>query len=312
MNFSTKVELCGRFQLVVRKAATGEQCRESAWTDNIVLNTGLNRMSVGDWITQCCVGSGNSLPAITQTKLDNIIAATTSINASSQGRNFTNAPLYSWVRRTWIFGEGQAEGNISEVGMGWQEGAGLQNHQLWNRALIKDLVGNPTTITVFNDEYLEVISEIRMHFKQTFTGAFNMVDKYGAVLNSYTYEGIPYMAEGYQVFSPVYISVLGIYSGFKQDLVTLPNNSVYSSNQGGGIAPVNTYPTAKSVQAKCKIPLGLANGGLHRTLVTWFSGLMSSGSGNSAYQVEIAPPITKTSNDILEYTFTLTWDRFVP
>lgn len=307
MNFKSKVEVYAKFMLIVRKSKTKAIVSKTPWSNNLVLNTGLNRMSQGVWIDRCCVGSGNSPPIATQTKLDNILAATTTITTTTNGVNFTNAPLYSWTRLTWQFGEGVAQGNISEVGMGWTEGSGLQNHQLWNRALIKDLNGNPTTISVFEDEYLEVISEIRMHFNQSFTGSFNMVDKYGAVVNSYTYSGIPYMREGYPNFNVVKIASIQIYSGFKQDLVTLPNNNVFSS--GNDTPIINTHPSARSVQAKIKIPLVYGNGGLHRTFAVFFTGMLSANS-LSAYQVEINPPITKTSNDILEYTFTLTWDRY--
>jgi hypothetical protein len=71
---------------------------------------------------------------------------------------------------TWRFGEGIAAGNIAEVGLGWG------NATLWNRARIKDAQGKPTVITVFADEYLDVVSEIRVYPAQSLEGSFNLLD----------------------------------------------------------------------------------------------------------------------------------------
>lgn len=154
MNVQINNSVGARFKLVVRKASTEEITRETEWFKNIVLDTGLNQMSVGTWIDRVRVGSGNSTPVASQTQLDNTIASTTALfgGSGTVSQQTTTSPYYLAANRTYRFAEGVAAGNISEVGCGW--GNGLD---LWNRALVKDLNGNPTTITVLSDEFLDVI-----------------------------------------------------------------------------------------------------------------------------------------------------------
>ena len=77
MNLEMNNEVGARFKLVARKASTEEITRETDWFQNIVLDTGLARMSVGVYIDRCCVGTGNSTPVATQTQLDTFKASTT-------------------------------------------------------------------------------------------------------------------------------------------------------------------------------------------------------------------------------------------
>ena len=188
MNVQINNSVGARFKLVARKASTEEITRETDWFKNIVLDTGLNQMSVGTWIDRVRVGSGNSTPVASQTQLNNTIASTTTVLSGSDSvtKQTTTSPYYSAAKITYRFGEGVAAGNISEVGCGW--GTGLA---LWNRALVKDLNGNPTTITVLSDEFLDVIIEVRYYPTQSFSGNFNLLDKTGGIVSSHTYTASP-------------------------------------------------------------------------------------------------------------------------
>lgn len=62
MNVQINNSVGARFKLVARKASTEEITRETEWFKNIVLDAGLNQMSVGTWIDRVRVGSGNSTP----------------------------------------------------------------------------------------------------------------------------------------------------------------------------------------------------------------------------------------------------------
>ena len=124
------------------------------------------------------------------------------------------SPYYRWAKVTWRFGQGVAAGNISEVGLGWG------NSNLWNRALIKDANGNPTTITVLSDEYLDVVSEIRDYPTLSSSGSFNLLDKTGAIINTYTVLGSPYLQQSSTTFQKIGADYLYVYSGVKNDAVT--------------------------------------------------------------------------------------------
>ena len=302
MNVQINNSIGARFKLVARKASTEEITRETGWFKNIVLDTGLNQMSVGTWIDRVRVGSGNSTPVASQTQLDNTIASTnTVLNANdSLSRQTTTPPYYLAAKRTYRFSEGTAAGNISEVGCGW--GTGLD---LWNRALVKDLNGDPTTITVLSDEFLDVIIEVRYYPVQSFSGSFNLLNKTGQVVSSHTYTGIPQFSE-----SPIltFVKMVGLrtnlYSGNMNDINTNPSSTL------GDVLTSSTYPSPRTLTCTSSFPLTTANGSI-KTVRQQFSTISSTSSSvGSAYKFEIDPPIVKTDQMVLSFTLSVSWDRY--
>lgn len=299
MNLEINNEVGARFRLIARKASTEEITRETGWFNNIVLDTGLAQMSVGLWIDRCCVGTGNSTPVATQTQLDAFKASTTTTQGVAEsGMQVTTLPYYDWLRVTYRFGEGVAAGNISEVGMGWA------NASLWNRALVKDVNGNPTTITVLADEYLDVITEIRVYPQETLSGSFNFLNKAGAVVSSHTYTGRAYHRAPQRDHNRMSISSIGIYSGA---MGSTPTSGPTGARLDYGSPNTMVYPTPTSI--KCTKVFPIANAiGEHRTLFVE-SRLLSAGSG-MGYQVEFTPTINKTNQMELTYTVSMSWGRY--
>ena len=297
MNVQINNSVGARFKLIARKASTEEITRETDWFKNIVLDTGLNRMSVGTWIDRVRVGSGNSTPAASQTQLDNTIASTTTVLSGSDSitKQTTTSPYYAAAKRTYRFGEGVAAGNISEVGCGW--GTGLA---LWNRALVKDLNGNPTTITVLSDEFLDVIIEVRYYPTQSFSGSFNLLNKTGGIVSSHTYTGLPQFIEGPIAFSKVSAVSTELYSGSMNGVTTNPTSPL------GWVNTSSTYPSPKTLTCTNSLPLASANGSI-KTIRQSFKTISSA---NSAYKFEINPPIVKTNQMVLSFTFSISWNRY--
>lgn len=321
MNFNAEVGIGAVLKLVVRKAETDEIVRETPEFHNLVLNTGLARMGVGTWIDRCCVGSGNSTPVATQTSLDSFIGSTTAIatgTTSTGGIQVTTAPYYWFGRITWRFAVGIATGNISEVGLGWG------NTSLWNRALVKDAEGNPTTITVLADEYLDVISEVRVYPK-TSTGSFNVVDKVGAVISAHTYKAVPKMFANNAVFSG---GLVNYFSGYEagSSIFGIGDTALVETPTTGITALYSTRTLTSNVYSgntltsKMTISSSDANfpSGLHRTFATSLGGLMCGAGSNlgvhntCGYKWEVTPPIPKNAETILTYSFTLGWGNYVP
>ena len=298
MNVQINNSVGARFKLVARKASTEEITRETEWFKNIVLDTGLNQMSVGAWIDRVRVGSGNSTPVASQTQLDNTIASTNTILSSSDSvtKQTTTSPYYVAAKRTYRFAEGVAAGNISEVGCGW--GTGLA---LWNRALVKDLNGNPTTITVLSDEFLDVIIEVRYYPTQSFSGSFNLLNKTGGIVSNHTFTGLPQFSETNLVsFGVVRGGVASLYSGIMNGVNTNPTSSL------GGVATTSTYPSPTTTTCTSSFPLNTANGSI-RTVSQDFNTISNSGS---TYKFEINPPIVKTNQMVLSFTFSISWNRY--
>ena len=301
MQLQAHSKVGARFKLIVRKASDDSIARETDWFHNLVLDTGLNRMSVGTWIDRCCVGTGNSTPVVTQVALDSFLASTTTQQSSSEGVQTTTSPYYRWAKVTWRFGQGVAAGNISEVGLGWG------NSNLWNRALIKDANGNPTTITVLSDEYLDVVSEIRDYPTLSSSGSFNLLDKTGAIINTYTVLGSPYLQQSSTTFQKIGADYLYVYSGVKNDAVTsAPTTQVGSSVTSLSI----TYPTSTSMQVVANLALTAVNG-THQSFMLSIYGILGNNGGYTGkYKFQISPPITKTSSQTMTYTFTMSWGRY--
>jgi len=320
MNFNTECGVGAVLKLIVRKVDTDEVVRETPEFRNIVLTTGLARMAVNTWIDRCCVGTGNSTPVASQVALDNFLASTTTKASGADdtgGIQVTEAPFYWFGRRTWRFANGVATGNISEVGLGWGDS------NLWNRALIKDVNGNPTTITVLADEYLDVISEVRVYPKES-TGAFNVVDKSGTVISNHTYIARP-IFRLYYIYG-AYWNARAVQMGesfghlqgmrFSSSAMGMDNSSIV----GVELTGPEITTGADSITAKKTVSSSEANIGSHKSLQTYISGLMCGGGVNQnnmnddgcGYKWEVDPPIPKDAETVLTYSFTLTWGNYEP
>ena len=128
--------------------------RESAWFDNLILDAGLERFGNSNAThNTCVVGTGTTAPVVTDTQLETLLVSASSIQ-SAVNATLSSSPY--GARKTWTyeFATGIAEGNLTEVGVGWGAAA------LFSRALIEDAGGAPTTFTVQADEILRVTYEL--------------------------------------------------------------------------------------------------------------------------------------------------------
>jgi hypothetical protein len=160
MIIEQKAQFSGKFKLKVFKSKTNKLVRELEF-NNLILDSGLDRLGSGNYFIGCAIGTGTQLPDVSQVALQSLSAYTTSIQANAQTVQTTTLPYYvSYVRR-FRFNAGQLNGNYSEIGVGWL------NNALFSRALIVDGGGNPTSITVLSDEFLDVFYELRSYIPTT-------------------------------------------------------------------------------------------------------------------------------------------------
>lgn len=150
-----KTQLEGRFKFQVTRP-DGTSRVISDWSPNLILDAGLNRIGSGGFLTHCMVGGSSAAPSVGQTTLVTKYADSSTILTDSVGLEL--ASNYCYIRRTFRFAAGVAAGNLSEVGVGWTETL------CFSRALIVDMGGTPTTITVLSDEILDVTYEFRMYW----------------------------------------------------------------------------------------------------------------------------------------------------
>lgn len=131
---------------------------------NLITNLGMDQFAttVGE-VYNVQVGSGSSTPAFTDVNLGNYIAGTAWNGSPQYGMNNVAGARYGWIKYTYVFAQGAAAGNLTEVGVSAQKTSG----NLFSRALILDDIGNPTTITVLPNEILTVIYEFRIYFSDS-------------------------------------------------------------------------------------------------------------------------------------------------
>ena len=290
LKFNIENKVQAHFQLVVRKKDSGDIVKESSWFPNIVLNQGLERLGYGGVMNYCRVGVGSSAPLATQTQLDQQVASTSTTEGSdSYGVNPSRG--YSYIRRTYRFNSGSAAGNITEVGLGWGASG---PESLFNRAMIRDTSGNITTVTVLSDEVLDVLVELRSYVSLTPKSAV-------ATISSVQYDLViqPFIESSSGIFnSSYYCSGAQGYSGSITGVSSRPPGSLDSF----GVTNKNYIGASLKKQFEIYWGLNQGNAAPLKTVVC--------STPYCSYQVELNPPIPKTSETVLKLSFEVSWGRY--
>ncbi|MCH7337135.1 hypothetical protein [Acinetobacter sp. NIPH 2699] len=288
--------------------ADGITTKETGEFHNIVLDTGLQRMGVGAWGNRCLVGTGSSTPVVSQTQLDSTLAITTTVQNTNISMNTTTKPYYYSIQKTMRFGEGAAAGNLTEVGLGWTQ---TGQNPCWNRALIKDANGNPTTLTVLSDEFLDVTVEIRIYPSETISGSFDFKNKLGELISTHTYNGYVWMTAPQDgTASPFSFYNLALYANaaFVESPTSSLTGTVLGSSSAGGA--INTITSPTSLRGQIKFLLTQGNGFCSGMIINMIGGHRST-SPSAYYKILIDPPITKTNEMEITWTLDLSWGRYV-
>ena len=155
-----KCGLSGRFEL---RAVNAKTCvvREEKCFPNMILNSGLDRFWTGDFGSPCpALGVGTSEPSPTDVGLQAMRYEGNYVYTT--GSNWIAGKEPDWVstwKVSWRIPANAAVGTFTEVGVkGFTPGS-----PFWCRALILDEQGNPSTITVLADEYLDVVYALNFH-----------------------------------------------------------------------------------------------------------------------------------------------------
>ena len=151
-----QVGLYGEVKVVVKRA-DGSVRLDTGFFPNVITNLGLdaigNNNNLFNW---CAVGSGNSQPLNTNTKLDNFLTAETQFTSSSKYDYdpVRDTEFYKCSKTVGYRFTGLDNQNVSEVGL--VDSYDLNSYSALTRTLIKDNSGNPTTITILTGEILEL------------------------------------------------------------------------------------------------------------------------------------------------------------
>ena len=152
----------GRFKLQVFKLDdSGNELyrRDVAEFDNLITNYGLDAFGSTSFMPVCGVGTGNTAPAV-----GNITLQSQSMLSTST-LNLTNAvnassPYETTGSTTYRFPAAASNINIAEVGVGINNAGALN---CFSRELIRDGLGNPTTISLLTNEILDVTYQLKYY-----------------------------------------------------------------------------------------------------------------------------------------------------
>lgn len=176
-----------RFKLI-RISAQGDEVDSSDWSNNMVLDSGLvSILSSGSIDMRAVCGTGNSAVSPSDVSLSSFLQGAQGFAIeNSTDRVYASSPRYIKHTWRWRFDQGSVVGNISEVGVAISLGQPTSSTPLFSRALVSDSSGNPTTVTVLSDEFLDVVYELYIYAPDDRSGTFPQNIDSSIVTTSYT------------------------------------------------------------------------------------------------------------------------------
>lgn len=290
----------GLYKLTVRRA-DGTIRRETPWFENLILDSGLNRLGTAGAGGLCEIGTGTAAPAANQTSLQAFSARTSNMTSSTMGAQAAS-PYYKWHNVTFRFAVGALNGNYTEVGVGWAD------NQLFSRALITPNGVTPEPITVAADEQLDVAYQIRVYpYSESDFGA-------GTVsISGDSYDIVGRLANATSNFSSSPL----LHAMYPTSFV-YPKARAFS----GTLGDVTGSPSGTSSECSSTTDPAYSNNSLTKTnSATWgltdgnVGGVRSviTGATSSAlatpYQYQFTPAIPKDATKTLTLAFTCSWSR---
>lgn len=179
------IRCSGRYTFKITNKKTGAEKTLPAKADNLLLISFFreslsNRNQDQGYMSSIVVGSGTTPPAVTDTSLELFVAG----SAAQQGGvipNVVNATVFPrYVTRAIkkrFNGAALGGAPLTEVGVALTTDVGVvpnASTPLASRALIRDAEGNPTSITVLADEYLDVTYEMTVYALDGVTGTLSI------------------------------------------------------------------------------------------------------------------------------------------
>jgi hypothetical protein len=146
--FNSTITVRGEVRIVQERA--GQTILDTTFA-NLITDDGLKMLAgATQFWKYALLGSGDSLPDPTNSKLDNYNSDYVAVAEKVPGKNAGNF----WSQMKYIFGVGSGVGLWKEFGVSAQPDPG--SYQLFNRALFKDSQGNKITIDKRAEDILTI------------------------------------------------------------------------------------------------------------------------------------------------------------
>jgi len=300
------VGMSGRYQLIVRDSSGAEKSR-TPWFDNIILDSGLNRMGTGAAILGAAIGTGTSTPVSTQTGLDTQSHYTTTPGTGNGANSVAGSSPYNntgtYVFRTTL---GSLNGNYTEVGVGWASGS------MFSRALILDGGGSPTSISVSSAEQLDIVYQLSIYpplvdtstivnisgVDYTITGRAASVNATGSTIG---WTPITWSAQA--------VTTNGQAQAFNGTIGAITSTPSGSTGTAPTVAVVGSYSNNslnRTGRVTHSLTQGNVAGGIKSSTIAWGA---SGSVAMAGFQYEFNPVLPKDGTKTLTLDYTLTWAR---
>lgn len=294
--------------------------REHYEFQNMLLDVFLDRWSnpTGTQTTSgayCFVGAGTTPPVESNTQLEAFVAQAPGAVSMQYSVGAANEKIGSdyWAKGTFTFNFnlGQVVGNISEVGI--QMSSGVSAHtNIDSRALIKDSVGNPITITLTAADQLVVRYKLRLKLPTTQTSGTFTID---SVSTTVTYECLNALSiNAWSLYNmiPPYSSRpnAGVFS--TSALRNNPELGRPTSNGSTGIVTSTVTKIAPGIKKYTfTIPVsGIPSVGSTFTYLSMEPASAISTSGDiSQFGLHFNPAVTKTNEQTMTIGYEVTLTR---
>lgn len=315
MRLNVEQELAGRYRMAVSTDPDGKNItKDTGWFDNLITDNGLEILgrdaglstdvsNAVTLLTQFYVGAGTTPPSAGDTSLVSLVASTSGNYATSQVQSSASfSDGYARVTLEKQFGEGVAAGNLSEIGIG------PAANDLFSRALILDSEGDPTTLTVLQNEFLTVFYELRWNIPQT-----DQVFQHDVIIDgspvthdivlraAYANSASVSDSWGFALTRLVNQSVV-LYNGALGAETSSPSGTSLSGNGAGSQNYLSYVPGSheRFLEHSCSISQGNLSGGI--SAIGFKVGLC-------AFQASFAPPLAKDDTKTLTIVVGWSWTR---
>lgn len=312
----------------------------SAWSPNLITDTGLNNYGVFpgylNWARGCRIGSGNATPAISDTNVQSLIATTVTLVSTVINRELAGDSPYIEMVTIYRFPVGTATGNVAEVALVGSTGdhsstGGAMNPgtAVSTRALVVDGDGFPVVVEVLADEILDVTVRQRLYLPG---------DVVGTITPSGGISGpIEYVIRPCEVDQNPSTNLAGwgieYFGGSKSWSFEKRESAGYGEwsafvGANSAIGAITASPAGTKVGAgagqtvqapyipgshyfsvKHSYPLGTANTGINNAAGI---GAHMVSFGSCSFQIGYTPRIVKTADMLFDITFKLSWGRYAP
>lgn len=325
---------------------TGEEVDIPGVSPNLLTDEFFRRVltqgTSGNWMSSIVVGTGTNTPLPTDTNLGAFVAASvTNIGSSVREVNSTIFPRYvknGFTRR--FDGTAIANQPLSEVGVALTSGPTTNagpSTVLASRALIVDQYGNPTTITVLADEFLDITYTLTTYAMDGVVGSFD-INVLGTV-ETFNYEIRPVFmsnttengwAEGtsssrYAIAGTCIPSGSAVVDSVEtvsstKDTFFDPSDSSTSIPNIGRFIKGTMYPptwNASTKTATSSLTLPLSNGndaaGIRSIFLRFQGGdRLSNPIIMGPHQMLLDRPIMKTSDHVFEFPIVMSLSNATP